>query len=453
LDNTTSSIAAFSVNLSYEAIPESTVAHAKQILVDSLACALGGYDCESVRIARQLAPRDPDIGAIGQIVTSDDFTTADMAAFINTAMIRSLDFNDSYPTGHPSDCIGALLAVAGAREAAGKDLLTSMVVAYEVYNRLTESAKMRSRGWDQGAAVAVAVSAGLANLNRVPRQIAEHAISLAAVSCVPLRATRAGSLSLWKGCATAEAAREATFLSSLAALGMTGPESPFEGRHGHWDLITGPFEMKPFPTEGGPYLIHGVRLKYWPVEYNTQAAVWAGIELRGKLPADQVRSIEIGTYWSAWHETGSEPAKWHPENRETADHSMPYIFARAYVDGYIDLSSFEPSAFTDSAIIQLMQLISVREDPEIEAMYPDMVAVKILVTTNSDEEIRFSIENPRGHERNQMTEQEITDKFGRFGNQLLGPYECEQALHYWTDLESQSNVRDGLALLIPNGLS
>jgi 2-methylcitrate dehydratase len=451
LDDTTSSIAAFSVSLAYEAIPETTVLRTKQILVDSLACALGGYDCEGARIAWQLAPRDPDVAMTGQIVTSGDRTTADVAAFINTAMIRYLDFNDSYPTGHPSDCIGGLLAVAGAREATGKDLLTAIVVAYEVYNRLTESEKMRSRGWDQGAAVAVGLAAGLANLNRVSREIAENAISLAAVNCVPLRATRAGRLSLWKGCATAEAAREATFLFSLAALGMTGPEAPFEGRHGHWDLITGPFEMRPFPTEGGPYLIHGVRLKYWPVEYNTQTAVWAGIELRDKLPVDDVRSIEVGTYWSAWHETGSEPAKWHPETRETADHSLPYIFARAYVDGYIDLDTFAAAAFTDASTLRLMQLIQVSVDPEIEAMYPDTVAARIRVTTTRGEKIEFAIENPRGHERNPMTEQEIREKFERFGNKLLDPDKCARALLYWTGLELQSNLRDGLALLVPDG--
>jgi 2-methylcitrate dehydratase len=236
-------------------------------------------------------------------------------------MIRNLDFNDTWPGGHPSDCLGPLLALAEAAGADGRRLLTSMVVAYEIFARLSDAAQFRERGWDQGYAVGLSTAAGLGSLLGLSREQIGHGLAICAVGNVPLRATRAGQLSLWKGAATAYAARNGVFGLLLAAEGMTGPDRPIEGRHGLWEQVTGPFELAEFGARGGAFLTPNVRLKFWPVEYNGQAGVWAARELRSRLPLAEIEDISIGTYWSAWHEIGSEPEKWDPRTRETADHS------------------------------------------------------------------------------------------------------------------------------------
>ena len=447
MDGTISAIAAFASAFTYQEIPASVDKNATRLVVDSLACGIGGRHCEAAGMGRRLAPMDPNIQDTGLILTSGERTTADIASFINVAMIRYLDYNDTFPTGHPSDCLGALLAIGGARNVPGRDFLAAMVVTYEVYNRLTESARMRYRGWDQGAAVAVALSAGLGNLFGMTSDEIGNAIALSAVSCVPLRATRAGHLSLWKGAATAQAAREAVFLTNLAKLGMTGPPDAFEGRHGHWDLITGPFQLRPFPPAGGEFLTEQVRLKYWPVEYNTQIAVWAALDLRARMDPQEVESIDIGTYWSAWHETGSEPEKWEPETRETADHSLPYVFARALLDRGIDINAFEPAAYTDPAVRTLMKSISVAEDAEVEAKYPETVAIKVCATSKTGDRVEFELENPRGHECNPMTTDEVSDKFMRLSAGHLAAAESEKALQFWWALADQEGLQEGLDLL------
>lgn len=446
MDELTRAIARFAQGLAFDDIPDRTREIATQIVIDSLACAAGGAGCDAARIGLDLAPVHAGDHGTGRVLFTGECTTADYAAFVNGCMVRYLDYNDSFPTGHPSDCLGAILAVAAHDDVSGARLLTAVVAAYEVHNRLTRAARMRYLGWDQGAAVAVGVAAGLGNLMALPLRSLEHAVSLAAVSCMPMRATRAGNLSLWKGAASAHAAREATFLTHLARLGMTGPSAAFEGRHGLWDLVTGPFEVDPFPP-AGPFLIEEVRLKYWPLEYNIQAAVWAALELREKVAPDDVASIEIGTYWSAWHETGSEPEKWAPQNRETADHSMPYVFARAFLDGGIHVESFERAAFTNPDVLDLMSRITVHEDSEIEAMYPETVATRVTVETLAGDPVTVISENPRGHEHNRMSREDSNTKFRRLAEPVLSPDAIGPALEFWWSLPGQSSVRHGLELL------
>ena len=365
MDNLTRQIANFASHVSYETLPDEVVTAATQYLIDSLACAIAARDCEpagmGLRLARGAVPeRYP-----GRILLHGERSTAESAAFVNTAMIRNLDFNDQYPGGHPSDCLGAFLAIAEAAGTDGRRLLSSIVVAYELFVRISDATGLRYKGWDQGFAIGVCTAAGVGHLLRLPPEKIGEAVTITTVANVPMRNTRAGALSLWKGAATSFATRNGLFAALLAAEGMVGPDRPFEGKHGLWDLITGSFALEPLPTEKGPFRSPDVQLKYWPVEYNAQLPVWAALELRSKVDWRELVDIDIGTYTFAFTEIGSEPEKWDPRTRETADHSLPYIFARTLVDGTMTIAAFEEAAYREPALRPLMAKIRVRhgKDP------------------------------------------------------------------------------------------
>jgi len=242
MDNLTRQIANFASHVSYETLPDEVVTAATQYLIDSLACAIAARDCEpagmGLRLARGAVPeRYP-----GRILLHGERSTAESAAFVNTAMIRNLDFNDQYPGGHPSDCLGAFLAIAEAAGTDGRRLLSSIVVAYELFVRISDATGLRYKGWDQGFAIGVCTAAGVGHLLRLPPEKIGEAVAITTVANVPMRNTRAGELSLWKGAATSFATRNGLFAALLAAEGMVGPDRPFEGKHGLWDLITGSFE-------------------------------------------------------------------------------------------------------------------------------------------------------------------------------------------------------------------
>src|SRR5262249_36548072 len=211
----------------------------------------------------------------------------------------------------------------------------------------------------------MAPAAGVCNLLKLSTKATAHAVGIAATSNLPLRVTRSGELTPWKNVATAYAARNGLFAALLAAEGMIGPGTAFEGRNGLWEKVTGPFALAPFPGQGGVCLTPRVQLKYWRIETNGQATVWAALELRSKASPGELKEIEVFTSKFTWFEIGSEPEKWDPKTRETAAHSLPYIFARALVDGRIGVASFSDELVRDALLRPLMAKIKVVPDDSI----------------------------------------------------------------------------------------
>ncbi|MBI2090084.1 MAG: MmgE/PrpD family protein [Deltaproteobacteria bacterium] len=447
MDNMTRLIAEYASSLSFAELPAEVVHGAKQRMVDSLACAIAAYECKPAEIGRRLARGAVPERYPGRILGFRERTTAESAAFVNSAMIRNLDFNDQYPGGHPSDCLGALLALAEASGADSRRLLSGMVVAYELFVRLNDAMDLRMKGWDQGFVIGISATAGLGHLLGLQPELLGQAIAIVSVANVPMRNTRAGELSLWKGAATAYATRNATFATLLATEGMTGADRPFEGKHGLWDLITGPFTLEPFGGRGGPFRTPQVQLKYWPVEYNAQLVVWAALELRSKVDWRELTEVDIGTYKFAYSEIGSDPEKWDPKTRETADHSLPYIFAKTLVDGAIDLKAFEEPAYRDPALRPLMAKISVRIDDKVDAIYPKVVSMKVQAKTADGRRIAFEPRDPLGHNNNPMQDKDIDAKFLAAAGPVLGGARAKQALERWWDLENIADISAALDLL------
>jgi 2-methylcitrate dehydratase len=449
VDMITQDISEFAAALRFEDIPAASRQIAIDHIADSLACAIRAEDCEGAVIARKIAVPQSEGAFVGRLIGSDRLLAADMATFINSTMIRYLDFSDTMvPGGHPSDMLGALLAIGGARGLSGEQLITSFVVGYEVFARFGESAYIRKEGYDQGLSAAIATAAALGNLLGLPVPVIANAVALSAVACVSLRATRGGKLSMWKGSSTAEGVREAMFLTALAEGGMEGPERPFDGRHGIFEVVTHrPFEMQAFPTAGGPFLTTRASLKYWPVEFNTQVAVWAAKELRAKAEPDTIESIRLGIYWSAWSETGSEPEKWDPRTRETADHSLPYIFARSLVDDGIAIESFDRDRYLDPDIRPVMAKIAVEEDDEANAKFPQAVSMRTTATLTSGEVIESFMQNAPGHADNRMTADQVSAKFRALVEPSRGTEVTERALEFWLALETQASILPGIAIL------
>ncbi len=448
MDDTTRLIADYAASLSFADLPDDVVLAATRCMVDSLACGIAAYDCTPAQIGRRLARGAVPERYPGRILGFGERSSAEAATFVNSAMIRNLDWNDQYPGGHPSDCLGAFLALAEAAGADGRRLVSTMLVAYELFIRLNDATGLRLKGWDQGFVVGVCTAAGVGHLLRLsPEQIGE-AVAIVAVANVPMRNTRAGELGLWKGVATAYAARNGTFAALLAAEGMTGADRPFEGKHGLMDLITGPFTLEPLPGHGGGrYRIPEMRLKYWPVEYNAQIVVWAARELAAQVDWRELESVEVGTDAFTYSEIGSDPEKWDPQTRETADHSLPYVFARTLVDGTLSLAAFDEAGYADPTLRPLMNKIRVRVDEEINALYPDTVALNVTATTKDGRRIAYQPRDPLGHSKNPFQDKDVQAKFLGAAEPVLGPDRAAAALARWWDLPTIADLSAALDLL------
>jgi 2-methylcitrate dehydratase len=416
VDGTTAAIVDFVTATDVDTITERAARSVRRALIDSLGCAVAAIDSPPAIVARGLAADSTSTSA-ATVLGLGRPSTIELAAFANSVMVRYLDCNDMYFTtrgggGHPSDMIPAALAVGESVAATGPEAIAAIAVGYEVNGALATGVWLRERGWDQGLNIVAATAMMTGSLLRLDREQLGHALALAVTPNVPVRQTRVGHLSMWKGCATAGAVRNGIFAALLAKRGMTGPPAPFEGGSGIWELVTGPFELR-FPVTNGEFVVEDVHTKVRPAEYNAQGPIDLALEVRDRFDIDDVEAIELDTYFLAYHEIGMDRAKWDPQNRETADHSLPYLLAVALVDGVIDQRSCAPERVLDPALRPLMNTITIRENPEFTARFPSEITSRLVVRLRNGDEVVAATSYPKGHRHNPIADTEIDEKFDR----------------------------------------
>ncbi len=415
MDATARFLSGYAASLDYRDLPPGTVHEARRRILDSVGCALGGFGAEPCRIARGLAPALEGRGS-ARILGTGRATTPDMAAFANTAMIRYLDCNDSFVSpggGHPSDMLPAVLAAAEVAGASGRAVITALVLAYEIYGQFAARFATREKGWDQGLFIGPASACAAGKVLGLPEEQLGHAMSMTAVSQVPLGQTRVGELSTWKGCATAMAVRNGLFAALLARAGMEGPPEPFEGRYGLFEQVTGELRPGRFGDAKAevPFKLTETSIKYFPVQIHTQAGAAMALELRDEFDLDDLERIQVRTYGVAVRNAAGEPEKWDPRTRETADHSLPYVVAAALTDGTVTAASFEESRIADPRLRPLMRKVEVSEDPEATRDYPARQRACMEIELRSGRRLTRAADYPKGHSRNPLTDAELERKF------------------------------------------
>jgi 2-methylcitrate dehydratase len=442
-------LAEYSSSLRFEELPEPVIHEARRRLIDSLATAVGAMDAEAYAIARRCAERvkgEPGAGLLGGGRSSVEWAT-----FVNGLLIRYLDYNDTYLSlepAHPSDNLAAVLAVGDMVQAGGRDLITAAVLAYEVQCRLCDAASLRKHGWDHVTYGAISSALAACKLLRLDAARTKHAVGLAGVCNVALRQTRAGELSMWKGCAFANAARNGVFAALLAAEGMTGPAPIFEGELGIMKLLTGPFDLGPLGGKDRSFMITQTYIKFWPAEYHSQSAIDAALQLRPEVgDTRNVVAIDIDTFDAAVDIIGKDPEKWRPKTRETADHSLPYCTAVALVDGDVTLAQFDPKRFTDPALLDLVAKVKVHRDAALSSHYPAGIPNRVKVKLQNGRQLVREVEFPRGHARNPMTDAEVERKFRTLVEPRYGRERADRVLKTCWELEKVKTAGELVRLL------
>jgi 2-methylcitrate dehydratase len=409
-------LAQYAYSLRYEDLDADTIERIKMHLIDSLGCAVAAFDEETVRICREIA-----VNAAGAatVVGTRNRTTPDLAAFANGAAIRNYDLNDVYivraTACHPSDNISVCLAVAECERASPVELITAIALAYEINCRLVDAFDLSQRGWDDATIFslpAAALAAG--RLMKLSQEKLTQAISLAINDHIPIGQTRAQTLSDWKGLADAEAARNAVFATLLARAGITGPAPIFEGRKGFFQLVSGATEVdvEAFGRRGVPFRIHQCGLKVYPVVAFAQTTVAAAIEVAKEVGnLDLVTAIEIATTQRGYESAGRDPEKWAPENRGTADHSLPYVAVRAMLDGDINNESYRLDKLRDLGLRALMRRTTVTVDPSFASPPGGATPTRIVATLCDGRRVSRQVDSVPGFAGQSMTRVDVERKF------------------------------------------
>jgi 2-methylcitrate dehydratase len=446
--------AEYAAQLRYEHLPAPVVHEAKRRFIDSFATAVGAMDADAFQIARRCAQAvqgAPSVGLLGGGTSSFDWAT-----FVNGLAIRYLDFNDTYLSkepAHPSDNLSAVLAAGELKQRSGKELITAAVLAYELQCRLCDAASLRKHGFDHVTYGAISSCAAACQLLGANVEQTTHAIGIAGVCNTALRQTRSGELSMWKGCAFANAARGGIFAAYLASAGMTGPAPIFEGELGFMKLLTGPFEVAPMGAEHGKactandFMMTQTYIKFWPAEYHSQSAIDAALQLRPQIgDISNIKKLDIHSFDAAVDIIGKDPEKWRPKTRETADHSLPYCTAVALMDGDVTLDSFDAAHLGNQKLLDLVSKTSIHRSAHHTERYPRGIPNTLTITLNDGRQLTKEVEFPRGHAGNPMTDEEVEHKFRAMVTPRYGAERVKQMLARLWKLEDVTKAGDLIAL-------
>ncbi|MFQ5489631.1 MAG: MmgE/PrpD family protein [Phycisphaerae bacterium] len=432
------------VGQEYAMLPDKTVHEVKRRVIDSIGTALGAYHAAPCRIARAMAESLHDTRA-GVVWGTTHSTCPELAAFANGAMVRYLDFNDTYLSAepaHPSDNIPACVAVAQASGGGGKDMILASVIGYEIQCRLCDADSLRKNGWDHVVYGALSSALAAGKLWGLDADGLEHALGLAGVCNIATRQTRTGQISMWKACAFSNAARNGVFAADLARRGMTGPFEIFEGPKGLMQQCGIPKAAEVKLAESGDYMIDKTYIKYWPAEYHSQSAIDAMLQLRPQIELDKVEEIHIASFEAAVSIIGSEPEKWRPTSRETADHSMGYCTAVALIDGDVTRDSFKEERLSDKQVLGLLDKTKITEDPELNPAYPKGIPNHITVTVTGGKKVDKRVDFPRGHAENPMTDDEVTAKFKKLAGGVITDDTANRILDRAWHLDELTDLND-----------
>ena len=422
----------------------------KKRVLDSVGVAIGALGADPVRRVRDHTEEFG--GAPLATLIGGGRSAPDRAAFHNGALVRYLDFMDSYlargETNHPSDNLAPVLAAAEYADAGGEALLGALAVAYQVHARLSDVAPVRARGFDHTTQGAYAVAAGVAKaLGLDPERIA-HAIAISGTCNIALRVTRTGSLSHWKGLAYPNTAFVATHATFLAKHGITGPAKVFEGNKGFKDTIAGPFEID-WSAED----LERVRrtlIKKYNAEIHSQTAIEAALELKREhgFDAAEVERVEIGTFDVAYNIIGGgeEGEKTGIRTKEEADHSLPYMVAVALLDDHVLPAQYAPDRIRRADVQDLLRRVAVEPRDNLSARFPDEMPAAVAIRLGNGRTLEIEKADYEGFPTRPMSWDAVIDKFARLAEPFTTRDQREALVEAARDLE-RVPVRDLMALL------
>jgi 2-methylcitrate dehydratase len=391
---------------------------ARFCLIDTLGCGLEALDYPAC--TKLLGPIVPGtLVPNGARVPGTHYVLDPVQAAFNIgALIRWLDFNDTWLAaewGHPSDNLGAILAVADwlSRTAMAENkppllmghVLTAMIKAHEIQGCLALENSFNQVGLDHVVLVKVASTAVVCSLLGLTRQQTINAVSNAWIDGQSLRTYRhapnTGSRKSW---AAGDAASRAVRLALMARAGEMGYPTALTAKT--WGFYDASFRGRPFEFQRpyGSYVMENVLFKIsYPAEFHAQTAVEAAMKIRARLdPAklSSITKIEIRTHQACLRIIDKKGPLANPADR---DHCIQYMVAIPLLFARLTAADYEDSVASDSHIDALRAKIECVEEPRFTRDYHDpekrSIANSLRVELQDGTVLEETVEYPIGHRR------------------------------------------------------
>jgi 2-methylcitrate dehydratase len=447
----------FALNLQYEQIPPEAIKEAKRFLLDSMGCALAAVQNEDMQAIYRFTEKlggTPEATVIGNGLR----TNAANAALMNCLLTRAIDYNDIYweqDPNHPSDIIGTALAAAEANGKNGRDALVAILIAYELAMRWCHAAEpgVREVGWHHASLtqfVSPLVAGRMYELD-LDQMIA--AVGISGSSHFTLGGVVAGHLTNMKNTANPLASQAGVYAAMMAKEGYSGPVEVVEGKEGLIEVLNN-VEWRPDEMTkglGSDFLITQCSYKAFPTEALTHQPISAALQVCSDhgVAAEDVAEILVETT-TRGADILSDPSKFKPETKETADHSLPYVIAAAVADGNVLPDSFTDEKLKDPRIWDLLGKIKVVADPEIDALFPGVKRARVAITTTSGDTHQAQVDYAKGSPQNPMSDEEIVAKFLANSERVIDSNRQQEIIDRTWAFDEADNLEEYMRLFIQN---
>lgn len=447
-------MAEFAKQIKVGDLPDDVIKEAKRFLIDSIGCAfaaLNSEDMEAMFRVIEALGGTPEATIIGY----GHRTNAPNASLMNNLLIRALDYNDIYweqDPSHPSDLIGTAISCAEARKKTGVDLILAIVIAYELMMRWCHAANpgIREVGWHHASLtqfVSPLVAGRLYDLD-LDQLIA--AVGISGSSHFTLGGVVAGHLTNMKNTADPMAAQAGVYAALMAREGYTGPVEVIEGKEGLIEVLSNVTWDTEEMTRGlgSEFLITNCSYKAFPTEALTHQPISATLHIcqRNQISHEDIAEILVETT-TRGADILSDPSKYEPQTKETADHSLPYVIAVAAVEGQVLPKSFDEDAIRDPRIWELLPKIKVVADPEIDGLFPKLKRARVTISTKDGLVDTHQTDYAKGAPEDPLSDDELEAKFKANLEGHVTPERMDQILRATWDLENEVSVANYVSLL------
>jgi 2-methylcitrate dehydratase PrpD len=455
----TQTLAEYIAGASYDHLPKRVRGYAKVCLLDSLGCMIGGIMTPFGGIVLDLmsglgGKPEATVWATGRKVP------ALHAAYANAYLANALDFDDT-DMGHPGACvIPAALAVAEQRGASGQELISAIVVGYEVYSRVAQAIQAtpeRNRlmgGVSSTQLIGIfGATAAACTLLHLPAKAVAMALGLAGEQA-PIPASLMGYVAerpmSWSKNNCGWVAMGGVLAAQLAEKGFQASRKVFDRESRFW-LRAGSDQCRfEHFTQGlgQEYRILNISVKPYPCCRYTHTVLDAtkAIMEEHELKAASVERVEIRSF--------SRLAKfldYKPQSIIDAQFSLPYVLAMVLLDKSPGYEWLSPANLEDKKVLQNAGKVIFAVDEEAERIYFDLKkrqypATVILGCTDGTQWDQTAF-IPRGDPQNAMSYEEIRAKFETLTDPVISPKKSEgllQSIEQLENLRVASNIAEAL---------
>jgi len=446
--------AKFALRLNYQDIPSVVIKEAKRFLLDSVGCTFSALNNKDTQAAYDYIQ---DLGGKKQatVIGWGEKANLPQATLMNSLLIRALDYNDIYweqDPSHPSDIIPAVLSTGEFMKKNGKEVLVGIVIAYELEMRLCLAAfpGVREMGWHHATLtqfVSPVVAGRILGLNE--KEIVA-AIGISGSSHFTLGGVVAGHLTNMKNAADPLAVEAGVRAALLASKGYTGPVEAFEGKEGLFEVLDKVKWDRDILTKGlgENFLINQCGYKAFPTEALTHQPITAALEVmkESNLDPKEVKEILVETT-TRGADILSDPSKYKPTTKETADHSLPYCIAVAVAKGNVLPSDFEEDALREPFVWSLLDKIKVVANPEIDNLFPKIKRAIVTIKTSKGE-YKKQEDFAKGQPERPLSEEELISKFKANSEKKMSPSRMEDIIKATQELENIDEIGKYMTLLV-----